>query len=491
MKNDLVYFIHDHQAGISSFAQGKADERHRNAKFVAVGALVPLSYGRLGRSWLHAQELSSLAQELVGNSNDTRALELFWKKYKRDEGSTPSSPTAKRNSITFGLKRKRGLSVDTMHDLKLGAAGIKNHPALYMPDFLDSFGPLIFPLYRAALLRKRMLLLSHPPVQHNCNVVYILSVLSSIPQPASEVLQPDAEPLIRPHPLFSIGIPDIPTLSTYDSKSGWIATTTDDILGEKHQLWDLIIELSPGGQGLRRRWPQLRTSDGKILKATQRDFRRYKLLCGELRRMRLARKRYRDSSERIDDDEYDDSHMPLMLSSTVLRECALPEETANGEEDVVEPVRWSEMAYHSFMWWASAGEEEAWEAEEIAADRRLLDDLSDIHEAMPHPSSSTDMGRDELYEAQETATVVTAYFRKMTTLIMQTLGDIVEEADDETEEGIEENAIAISSEDVRHMGLDIWSENDKDFVQGMVKLFFDREATVPESGLSMCGMKIC
>lgn len=491
MKNDLVYFIHDHQAGISAFAQGEADEQHRHATFVAVGALVPLSYGRLGRSWLHAQELRSLAQDLAGNVNDTRALELFWKKYKRDEGSIPSSPASKRDSVSFGIKRKRGLSIDTMHGLKLDAAGVKNHPALYMPHFLDSFGPLIFPLYRAALLRKRILLLSQPPVQHNCSVVYILSVVSSIPQPVSEVLQPDAEHLIRPHPLFSVGIPDIPTLSAPDRKSGWIATTTDDILGEKHQLWDLIVEHSPSGQALRRRWPKLRTSDGSILKATQRDFRRYKLLCGEIKRMRLARKRCRDSSEHTDYDENDDSHIPLMRSSALLRGSASPEETTKGEEDAVEPVRWSEMAYHSFMWWASAGEEEAWEAEERAADRRLLDNLSDIHDAMPQPPNNPETGCDELYESQETATLVTAFFHRWTTLIIQTLADIVEEADDETEEGIEENAIVINAEDVRHMGLDMWSENDKEFVQGMVKLFFNREAEVSGSGFSMCGIKIC
>ena len=44
-----------------------------------------------------------------------------------------------------------------------------NHPALSMPAFLDMFGPLAFPIYRAALLRKRILLAGTPPVQQSCD----------------------------------------------------------------------------------------------------------------------------------------------------------------------------------------------------------------------------------------------------------------------------------------------------------------------------------
>lgn len=43
------------------------------------------------------------------------------------------------------------------------------HPASSLPDFLDCFGPLIFPLYRAALLRKRILFMNEAPVHTPCN----------------------------------------------------------------------------------------------------------------------------------------------------------------------------------------------------------------------------------------------------------------------------------------------------------------------------------
>ena len=35
--------------------------------------------------------------------------------------------------------------------------------------FLDTFGPLIFPLYKTALLRKRILLVAQAPVELACN----------------------------------------------------------------------------------------------------------------------------------------------------------------------------------------------------------------------------------------------------------------------------------------------------------------------------------
>jgi hypothetical protein len=56
------YFTHNDFAGVSAFLSEEAGEEDRNAHFVAVGVLVPLSHGRLGRVWTHAQELRDQAQ---------------------------------------------------------------------------------------------------------------------------------------------------------------------------------------------------------------------------------------------------------------------------------------------------------------------------------------------------------------------------------------------------------------------------------------------
>jgi hypothetical protein len=62
VNEDLIYFVYDRYAGISVFANAPASEEFRNARMIAVGVLVPLSYGRLGRSWKHADKLKDMAQ---------------------------------------------------------------------------------------------------------------------------------------------------------------------------------------------------------------------------------------------------------------------------------------------------------------------------------------------------------------------------------------------------------------------------------------------
>ncbi len=60
----------------------------------------------------------------------------------------------------------------------------KYHPAWSLPRLLEVFGPLIFPIYRAALLRKRILVVAHAPVQETCNFgeQRHLSTISYVPQ---------------------------------------------------------------------------------------------------------------------------------------------------------------------------------------------------------------------------------------------------------------------------------------------------------------------
>jgi hypothetical protein len=62
VKEDLIYFVHDNHAGLSAFINAPAAEESRNARMIAVGVMVPLSYGRLGRSWKHAEDLKRMAR---------------------------------------------------------------------------------------------------------------------------------------------------------------------------------------------------------------------------------------------------------------------------------------------------------------------------------------------------------------------------------------------------------------------------------------------
>lgn len=62
VSDDLIYFVHEGHAGLSAFVNAPVDDSEtRNARMLAVGVLVPLSYGRLGRAWKHAENLKGLA----------------------------------------------------------------------------------------------------------------------------------------------------------------------------------------------------------------------------------------------------------------------------------------------------------------------------------------------------------------------------------------------------------------------------------------------
>lgn len=59
---DLIYFVHDSHAGLSAFVNAPAAAESRNARMIAVGVMVPLSFGRLGGSWKHAEALKRMAR---------------------------------------------------------------------------------------------------------------------------------------------------------------------------------------------------------------------------------------------------------------------------------------------------------------------------------------------------------------------------------------------------------------------------------------------
>jgi len=112
VQDDLIYFVHeDGYAGLSAFINSRTDdEETRHARMIAVGVLVPLTYGRLGRSWRHAEALTDMARcvqnkagapsrvsnpQLLGNSPKTGSKPRFWSatgpRTGRKTRATPSS----------------------------------------------------------------------------------------------------------------------------------------------------------------------------------------------------------------------------------------------------------------------------------------------------------------------------------------------------------------------------------------------------------------
>ncbi|KAI9783118.1 MAG: hypothetical protein M1839_004287 [Geoglossum umbratile] len=560
VREDLIYFVHDQYAGVSAFVNEPAGEEERNALMLAVGALVPLSYGRLGRGWRHAQSLKNIARELAKDTSKTQALEDFWEAHRlHDELGMPhpeyslDSPSSLRlykpswtASATGSRSHRRNRSEsDATGLVSAGQALTPFHPARSLLDFLCIFGPLVFPIYRAALARKRILLLTKVPIEQTCNFVYDISILSNIPIAVADLLTTEPS---RLRPLFTVGVHDIPMLeeeakrrtvltpSTQDSTSddtttpadgGWVACTADSVLYQKENLYDVFVTMPPpySKDAKQRVWPLVECPRGTQLKATQRDLRRYRAL-------RRGLNRYHPGALHRQPGD-NDAELNSPVQGVPTSQYPDLDEDETQEETAAEPLTWSELAYSSFMWWASAGEKrQDLDDQEIEENEGLLrpasisaaggenDDVvddengggdtnsvaDDVAPLLPSGSPTTKRKRRRSSISMlprtpnttpETDTI--AHFHRLTTRIISTLSNLVDTsttptttttATTEDDNDDEQESIYVSSEEMSRMGLDTWSENDRIFVAEIMRVYFGRAVEVERAGLECCGVRV-
>ncbi|KAJ5820905.1 uncharacterized protein N7525_010189 [Penicillium rubens] len=549
---DLVYFVHEQYAGISAFLNHPATEAERNAKMFAIGVLVPLSTGRLGKSWRHAPRLKELTLKYAENMLDMQPLCDYWDTYRvgGTDYSAPDSPSTRLlvfdSDPASGQVTRAATAPSAMQWYWKPLTPF--HPASSLPGFTECFGPLIFPLYRAALLRKRILFMGEAPVHTSCNFVYDLSLLASLPNSLLQLLPADRIPPLRPRPLFNVGIHDIPYLSSFDpSRSiidpetdpSWIACSTDTVLTLKPDLFDLLVTLPApySQQTAQRAFPKIsliHNTGGKPnqtqeiqLKATQRDARRYSMLRRGLHQL---------SNDRPTSPEQDPSDTDSTYSSS----------------PVVEPISWTRLAYTSFIWWASAGENrdglsEEEEEHQIEQDSRLLASVESLARPPYNPTSHSDPPRNPVHDDQQPPEVaLVAYFRRLTSQIFVTLAgaiarydsDLDDDAyndapyideDDDTDaslsmsrqsihgdegnspllrqrssvsgsanhrsragqrDGGSHDTVTITVADMAEMGLDVWSATDRVFVEELVSLWWGRAAKVDSARIRCCGISV-
>ncbi|KAK2023618.1 hypothetical protein LX32DRAFT_686378 [Colletotrichum zoysiae] len=548
--DDLIYFVHDGEhAGLSAFINTPCDEEEaRHARMIAVGVLVPLSYGRLGRAWRHAEGLKGIASKLAEDRKNTRLLDEYWEKNKAKAGAEHERPAMESPSISFNVQaaqpktahhsRHRSAS-DGASLVPYGHRLSPYHPAWSLTTLLDTFGPLIFPIHRAALLRKRILISCHAPVREICNFVYNISVLSNIPHTVTELLAPTSSSQ-RLRPLFTIGVHDIPFLmedfeaskrrkadGNYDfldeSGSGWIACTTDSILAMKDTLWDMLITMPPpyAPNAKEKVWPTVECPRGVPVKATQRDLRRFRALKSGLTRLTATTPKPM-AAESPRSDTSTGFKFPTGASPAPRLE---NDETL---DRIVEPPSWAALAYSGFMWWASAGEQaRSEEQEEAAHDAALLADLglTPHTPSMSKPSKSRSSAAGGMADSigsiasrpavgpeddeARTELAVIAYFHRLTAQMLTAMGDLVGRSSDRYEDDDDEggqdsdyvplrpdgeperSAVRIGSDTLESMGLDVWDAHDAEFVKELMVKYFDRQPCFEGKGVEVCGVRVC
>lgn len=367
------------------------------------------------------------------------------------------------------------------------------------------------------------------------SIVYDISLISGIPASVSDLVP--LEPLpTRLRPLFSVGVHDMQTLAQGSRAElkpkeaaigdgmgyGWVACSTDDILVAKNQLYDTLVSIPPPytAQAAEKVWPRVSGNRGTEIKATQRDLRRYRTLRQELRHYhsRVPIQSPLESLLRANSASAEPYGSTTTFFSPENSQETFDDASSTTAAQLAEPQSWSALAYSSFMWWASAGEKRTDIDEEAEHDAALLRDFGHPYNGSPiRPRSSTwimspgapNRGNEIDPDAQPgmLEMAIVAYFHRLTVLMLGTLSRVVEAAEDDEEDDMEQEAndaqilrgeqpnsngdVFVSSEDMARMGLDIWSEADRHFVQELVEFYWGRNAEVQGAVVECCGIRIC
>jgi len=121
-----------------------------------------------------------LRSTVAKDRNRIDLLKAYWEKNKEANGhakaigpsaETPLEPpllSSQTERLKKGHSRSRSASDGTAL-IPPGHQLSPYHPAWSLVPLLDTFGPLIFPIQRAALLRKRILISCQTPVHEACN----------------------------------------------------------------------------------------------------------------------------------------------------------------------------------------------------------------------------------------------------------------------------------------------------------------------------------
>ncbi|MGH0119909.1 UNVERIFIED_CONTAM: hypothetical protein FKN15_059837 [Acipenser sinensis] len=102
-----------------------------------------------------------------------------------------------------------------------------------MSQFIKFFGEQLIVLWKFALLRKRILIFSPPPVGVVCYRVYGCCSLANVSLPGIGVSVPEFRPF------FYINVADIEVL---ENEVSYVACTTEKIFEEKKGLYDVYVD---------------------------------------------------------------------------------------------------------------------------------------------------------------------------------------------------------------------------------------------------------
>ncbi|KAG0202429.1 hypothetical protein BGX33_009715 [Mortierella sp. NVP41] len=255
---DVIYFQLEGCVGVAVYKNTPADrDEHRGARMIAVGVLVKPSAetGRCGQVWRHIDFLKSRAGHHVLEGSDTTDLVDYFATHKTPTPAPrpSSSSSSKRDSYRAMNRRRVSRSFtlsEPVHALQSAAGGMSDstdadeipvsHPSHHFLQLVESLGPSVYTLWKAALTRKRILIYTPPPIESTCLTVYNICLMATIPSGELPLAQTRSSERLQP--LFCVGIHDIDHMTSL--RGGFVACTTDKLFLYKPHLFDVLVDLS-------------------------------------------------------------------------------------------------------------------------------------------------------------------------------------------------------------------------------------------------------
>ncbi|KAL5467702.1 hypothetical protein EMCRGX_G031965 [Ephydatia muelleri] len=206
ISKDFVYFKHNQLFGLSCFEKiAVANEAERGVRMKSVGLLA------VGYSDLHTHQefLQRQARKQLESPGDYSSLEEYFCHHQSSRHPVPRPLSGTESLPSMNI----------------------SHPAGCFTQFLQYFGVNIFVLWKLALLKKRILFFSPPPIGVVCYRVYCTCLLGS------HGLQLDIDTNCDPQFYINVaGISELENMNTF------VACTTEKIFQTKTELYDVFVD---------------------------------------------------------------------------------------------------------------------------------------------------------------------------------------------------------------------------------------------------------
>lgn len=368
---------------------------------------------------------------------------------------------------------------DHLDPPKPGAANpMLRHPLSQLPAVLAVVGPLIFPIYKAALLRKRIMIFNHSskgaeiirtPSDRDPEVcgalAYLISMLSVVPKDV-RLENLDQEALFS-QPLYTVGLHDMSS-NFFEHHPGYIASTSDEILKYLKHLYDFAVVMPPNDVLV----CQFVTSESpdQPLRATFNDYTKFLKTYRKLPNEGAASTFDDTSSIRTTNSMFSDLRFDIHGESRTIK---FDHEPTWWLDEATSPMSWREYIWLAFAWFASAGT-----TNRAATEIALVEDETE-------PAEQRECVRQLLVQF----TLIVGHFHKLTKKWFYLIDEIVSETIEDRANGqLALVTLELTHQDIIDMELDPYSHEDIEFVREFVLLYWDNVVEDVEVGLGFQGL---